>query len=66
MPAVDEADLLFSIKHGEGKDEVIFCRLSVAARVFDHLNELFELEALVAVREARNLAWPMCGLLRGL
>lgn len=51
------SNLLFSVKHGEGEDEVVLCGLRVCTRVLDDLNELLELKALISVREAGHLAW---------
>lgn len=61
-----QSNLLLSIEHGESEHQVVLCRLWVSARVFDNLYEFFELKALAAIREARDLSWASWLLLRWL
>ena len=48
-------NLLFSVKHGECEHKVVLGWFRVRTRVFNHLDKLFKLQALISVREAGYL-----------
>ena len=51
--------LLFSVKHGEGKNKIVFCGLCIRTRLLNYVYKLFKFEGLLAVGEVRNHSMSM-------